>query len=66
MVVPNELGFVLMIVTEGLVLHRKYKEKTWRAVDSISYSVLLFKGADSDRDGFLQKSHFLPTSTVAC
>lgn len=55
-----------MIVTEGLVLHRKYKEKTWRAVDSIGYSVLLFKGVDSDRDEFLQKSHFLPTSTVAC
>lgn len=66
MVVPNELRFVLMIVTEGLVLHRKHKEKMWSAVDSIGYSVLLFKGADFDRDGFLQKSHILLTSTVAC
>lgn len=26
MVVPNELVFVFMIVTEEIVLHRKYKE----------------------------------------
>lgn len=57
MVDPNELRFVLMIATEGLVLHRKYKEKIWKAVDSIGYSILLFKGPDFDKDGFLSKSH---------
>lgn len=57
MVDPNKLRFVLMIVKEGLVLHRKYKEKMWRAVDSIGYSILLFEGADFDKDGFLPKSH---------
>lgn len=58
MVVPNELIFVLMIATEGLVLCSKYEEKLWRAVDSTGYSVLFFKGTDFDWDGLLQKSHF--------
>lgn len=43
MVVLNELVFVLMIVTEGLLLHSKYKENILRAVHSIGYSILLFK-----------------------
>lgn len=57
MVFPNELVFVLMIVTEGLVLHSKYKENVkCSALYWIQY--LLFKGTDFDWDGLLQKSQF--------
>lgn len=55
---PNELVFVLMIVTEVLFLHSKYEEIMWRAAHSTGYSIMLFKGTDFDWDGLFQKSHF--------